>query len=104
MSGIWTSSPRPSPPCPKGCLVEFVTLRKPPPEVSKAVQRRGRERGTSTNKAVISLLEEAAGIRRKRQGSALYHDLDALAGSWTKQEAATFEEVLRKQRRGDPEL
>jgi hypothetical protein len=83
--------------------VKIVTLRKLPPEVSKVVQRRARERGTSINKAVISLLEEAAGIRR-RGGSALYHDLDALAGSWTKEEAATFEEVLRKQRRVDPEL
>ncbi len=84
--------------------MKVVTLRKVPPEVSKVVQRRARERGTSINKAVISLLEEAAGIRRKGHGSTLYHDLDALAGSWTKEEAATFEEVLRKQRRVDPEL
>ncbi len=84
--------------------MKVVTLRKLPPEVSKVVQRRARERGTSINKAVISLLEEAAGIRRKGQGPALYHDLDALAGSWTKEEAATFEEVLREQRRVDPEL
>jgi hypothetical protein len=84
--------------------VKVVTLRKLPPEVSKAVQRRARERGTSINKAAISLLEEAAGIRRKTHGSALYHDLDALAGSWTKEEAARFEETLRKQRRVDPEL
>jgi hypothetical protein len=84
--------------------VKVVTLRKVPPEVSKVVQRRARERGTSINKAVISLLEEAVGIRRKAHGPTLYHDLDALAGSWTKEEAATFEEVLRKQRRVDPEL
>jgi hypothetical protein len=84
--------------------VKIVTLRKLPPEVSKIVQRRARERGTILNKAVISLLEEAAGIRRKGQGSTLYHDLDTLAGSWTKEEAATFERVLRKQRRVDQEL
>ncbi len=84
--------------------MKIVTLRKLPPEVSKIVQQRARERGTSINKAVISLLEEAAGIRRKGRGSMLYHDLDTLAGSWTKEEAATFEKVLRKQRRVDPEL
>ncbi len=87
-----------------GRLVKIVTLRKLPPEVSKVVQRRATERGTSINKAVISLLEEAAGIRRKEQRSTLYHDLDALAGSWTREEAATFEAALRKQRRVDPEL
>lgn len=84
--------------------MKVVTLRKVPPEVSRVVERRAKERGTSINKAVISLLEEAAGIQRKGRGSTLYHDLDALAGSWTKEEAATFEEVLRKQRRVDPEL
>jgi hypothetical protein len=84
--------------------VKVVTLRKLPPEVGRAIQRRARERGTSISKAVISLLEEAAGIRRKGQGATLYHDLDALAGSWTKEEAATFEAYLRKQRRVDREL
>jgi len=53
---------------------------------------------------VISLLEEVAGIRRKGQGSTLYHELDTLAGSSTKEEAATFEAVLCKQRRVDLEL
>ena len=84
--------------------MKIVTLRKIPPEVSKVIERRAKERGTSINKAVIGLLEEAAGISRKGRGSTFYHDLDALAGSWTKEEAAMFEEVLRKQRRVDPEL
>ncbi len=79
--------------------MKVVTLRKLPPEVRKVVQRRAREHGTSISKAVISLLEEAAGIRHTEQGSVLYHDLDALVGSWTKEEAATFEKALRKQRR-----
>ncbi len=84
--------------------MKVVMLRKLPPEVIKAVQRRARERGTSINKAVISLLEEAVGIRNKVQRSMLHHDLDALAGSWTKEEAVRFEAVLRKQRQVDPEL
>ncbi len=84
--------------------MKVVTLRKLPPEVSKVVQRRARERGTSINKAVISLLEEVVGIRSKVQRSTAHQDLDALAGSWTKEEAVTFEAVLRKQRRVDPEL
>jgi len=84
--------------------MKVVTLRKLPPEVIKVVQRRARERGTSISKAVISLLEEAAGVRQKRLAPTLYHDLDTLAGSWTKEEAASFEKGLRKQRRIDPEL
>lgn len=84
--------------------MKVVTLRKLPPEVVRAVQRRARERGTSISKAVVSLLEEATGVRPRRGAATLHHDLDALAGSWTEEEARAFERTLREQRRVDPEL
>jgi len=34
----------------------------------------------------------------KRRKEALDHDLDSLAGCWTSEEAAAFEESLRQQR------
>ena len=51
---------------------------------------------------VISLLEEAAGLRRKRR--VLHHDLDALAGAWTAKEAAAFARGVVEGRRIEPEL
>jgi hypothetical protein len=52
---------------------------------------------------VISLLEERVGIRGKQKREApLHHDLDALAGSWTKEEAVAFDKTLRHQRAIDP--
>jgi hypothetical protein len=33
-----------------------------------------------------------------------YHDLDELAGSWSKQEADAFDQALGKQRTIDPEM
>ena len=84
--------------------MKVVTLRKLPPEIVRIVQRRAKERGTSISKAVISLLEEAAGVRQRERRVSSYDDLDALAGSWTREEAEVFEQALREQRGVDPEL
>ena len=81
-----------------------VTLRNLPPELVRIIRRKADEQRTSINKAVISLLEESVGIRGKKKGRPLYHDLDALAGSWTKEEAAAFEKALARQRMIDPDL
>jgi len=80
----------------------LVTLRNLPPQIIQLIRKLALEKGTSLNKAVIALLEEKleGPVKKKK----LHHDLDALAGSWTKQEAAQFEKSLSSQRRIDPEL
>jgi hypothetical protein len=52
---------------------------------------------------VIRLLEEAVETKQKK-GMTLHHDLDMLAGSWTKQEAASFDKALDQQRAIDKDL
>jgi len=85
--------------------MKAITLRNLPPEIEKAVRKEADRRRTSINKAVITLLEGKAEGRKKRQGRAKeYDDLDALAGSWTKKEAAEFDKALTAQRLIDPEL
>lgn len=84
--------------------MKLVTLRNLPPEVARIIRRKADEKRTSINKAVISLLEESVGIRRKKKSKSLHHDLDALAGSWTKEEASMFEKALAQQRAIDPDL
>jgi hypothetical protein len=58
------------------------------------------KRGT---KAVIKLLEEGAGVEKKRK-TPLHHDLDRLIGVWSREEANSFNRVLEDQRRVDPKL
>lgn len=84
--------------------MKAVTLRNLPPELTRVIDRKARDKGTSVNKAVISLLEEALGVGGKKQTKPLHHDLDALAGSWTGHEAAAFEQALARQRAIDPDL
>ncbi len=84
--------------------MKLVTLRNLPPELANAIRRRAKERGSSLNKAVISLLEERFGKGGRKRERAVYHDLDALAGLWSKEEAARFETALRDQRAIDPDV
>lgn len=83
--------------------MKLVTLRNLPPHIAKIIRKRADEAGASLNKAVIRLLEEAAGTKEKK-GTTLHHDLDMLAGSWTKHEAASFEKALDQQRAVDKDL
>lgn len=83
--------------------LKAVTLRNLPPELARVIRRKAREKGTSVNKAVISLLEGSVGTVRKKL-KPLHRDLDALAGSWTEEEASSFERTLAQQRVIDPEL
>lgn len=85
--------------------MKAITLRNLPPELAKAVRREAERKRTSVNKAVISLLESKADVRKKKRAGKVNHqELDALAGSWTKNEAAEFDKALAAQRSIDPEL
>lgn len=83
--------------------MKTVTLRKLPPKLEKTIRQRARERRVSVNKAVLSLLEEHLGLDEEKQ-PAEYHDLDALCGAWTEEEANAFDQALARQRIIDPDL
>ncbi len=80
-----------------------MTLRNLPPALAREIRRRAEENDVSLARAVISLLEERLGLSRPASPQT-YHDLDELAGSWTDEEAAAFDEALQQQRRIDPDL
>jgi len=85
--------------------VKQITIRSIPDEVKKTVQKEAERKGMSLNKAIISLLERAVGstaLEKKKR--VLYHDLDHLAGLWSREEAAEFDRSLKTQRKVDAEL
>lgn len=81
-----------------------ITVRGIPAEVQKKLQKEAERKGVSLNKALISLLEEAAGTKRPGSRAVQYTDLDHLAGLWSREEAASFDNVLKKQRKVDAAL
>ncbi len=83
--------------------MKAITLRNLPPDLSRRIERKAKEQGSSMNKTVIRILEAALGTSKNRNAT-LSHDLDHLAGSWSEAEAAEFDEDLAAQRKIDPEL
>ena len=83
--------------------MKIVTLRNISPDLKRVIQQRARQTG-SMSKAVIALLEEAAGIQRSRKPPHKYRDLSHLAGRWTQDEADAFDKELGSLRTVDPEL
>lgn len=83
--------------------MKAVTLRNLPPQLDRTIRQRAKKKGVSVNKAVIGLLQDHLG-ESERKPARRYHDLDELAGSWTKQEAEAFDRALAKQRGIDLEL
>lgn len=81
-----------------------ITVRNLPPELARLIRQKAKQERTSLNRAVISLLEEATGLGRQDRKEVLRDDLDALAGSWTKEEADEFDAFLRDHRTIDPEM
>ncbi len=76
-----------------------ITIRGIPAAVEKAVKKEAARKGTSLNKALVSLLERGAGTAVPDKKSPVpYHDLDHLAGLWAKEEAAEFDKALDAQR------
>lgn len=84
--------------------MKAVTLRNVPPDLVRTIRRRAIDKGLSINKAVIDLLAEGAGSRGAKSARRFHDDLDELADSWTKEEAAEFERALSEQRGIDPRV
>lgn len=80
-----------------------LTIRGIPDQVDKEIKKESRKMGVSLNKAAIALLQKSvSGLSVKRPR--LHHDLDKLAGKWSKAEAREFDQILGNQRRIDEEL
>jgi hypothetical protein len=81
-----------------------ITLRNIPLKLQEVIRTRARKDGLSPDLAVLRMLEEAAGQQPAIREPASVDDLDALAGTWSREEAAAFDAALTAQRQVDPDL
>jgi len=58
----------------------------------KALKEKAKQEGTSVNAALVKLLQEELGIKKKRR-TIVYNDLDHLAGTWNDKD---YKEFLKK--------
>ena len=78
--------------------MKAITLRNVPAPIDHAIRNKAKKQGVSINKALIQLLEEHLGEKTAQTGHARFHDLDALAGSWSNEETTAFNQTLAQQR------
>lgn len=84
-------------------VAKAITVRGVSPDLARVIRRRADESGESVNRVVIRLLEEGAGVEKKRK-PVLHHDLDRFIGAWSRAEADGFDRALKEQRKIDREL
>ncbi len=82
-------------------MPQTLTINNIPDDLARRIKQKAAEDGTSVEQTVISMLEEAFGLRRSDDPD---RDLARFIGTWTKEEAEEFEESLREQRRIDWEM
>ncbi len=68
------------------------------------LKKRAEREGISLNSLVVRTLQEDAGVPGKLRQLEKFDDLDALAGTWTKQQAGVFERDTAAFSEVDPAL
>ncbi len=82
-----------------------ITIRGVDEQLRRALEAEAGARDLSLNRCILALLRQATGqSARDNRRSARFHDLDALAGTWSEAEAVEFDTSLREQRAIDMEL
>jgi plasmid stability protein len=69
-----------------------------------ALKRRAAKEDASVNTLVLRLIEQGLGLRRAKSTLTRHDDLDALAGTWRKQDASEFERTTAAFAKVDAEL
>lgn len=89
-------------------MAKQLTVRGVDPPLARRLQEEANRRGLSLNGTVLLLLRQATGlggpVEKAESDPPRFHDLDHLAGAWSKEEAEAFERRLRAVRRVDQEL
>ena len=80
-----------------------MTLRGIDERIAAALKEKARKEGTSVNAFVLRVLKESLGIEKKKRG-VVYNDLDRLAGTWSKKDAAEFEQATAVFEKVDEEM
>lgn len=69
--------------------MKTITLRGVDEDLEKELRRRAKNKKESMNKTILNILKKETG-QEKDKPFKEYHDLDELAGTWTKQDFDEF--------------
>lgn len=78
-----------------------MTLRGLDENEAQKLRNEAQREGVSLNLLLLRLIRRQAGLVSR---PIRHHDLDALAGSWSKEDAVAFENALKETERVDSEM
>ena len=70
----------------------YLTVRNVPPDVAAELERERKRRGDSLNQTVVNVLRRGLGLGAERRSNGLAR----LAGGWSEEEFAAFEEAVQE--------
>ena len=68
------------------------------------IEEQASQRGIEKEEIVLQLIHRGIGLELKKEQLPVYHDLDALAGTWSEEDAAEFDRATASFRQVDEEL
>ena len=83
--------------------MKTLTLRGIDDELDRGLKKLARQERDSMNAVILHLLRDKLGLAKPRFRET-HHDLDDLAGTWTKEEAREFDDVVREFSHIDEEM
>ena len=87
-----------------GGIMKAVTIRGVAPEVAEKLKMVAGKQGKSVNRVILELIETSLGVKKEKEFSRKYDDLDDLFGRWDDDEFKKINDAITTQRQIDPEL
>jgi hypothetical protein len=84
--------------------MKAVTIRGVEPEVAQKLKITAKEKGLSVNQLIIDLIKTNLGLKKEKEFSREYDDLDDLFGRWSDDEFEEINSTVTHGRKIDPEL
>lgn len=81
-----------------------ISLRGIDAQTAARLKEQAQQLGISVNTLILQLLRRGIGLEPKLARRAVYHDLDALAGTWSAKEYAAFKKVTADFEQVDKDL
>ena len=72
--------------------MKSISLRGIDDEIAQRLREEAQRQGTSVNALILQFVRKGVGLQTARRP--VYHDLDALAGTWSVEEASAFLDSL----------
>jgi hypothetical protein len=83
--------------------MKTITIRGIDPGLDRVIKSRAKQNNLSVNQWILQALKKVTGMG-KESVFKKYHDLDALAGGWSKEEAETFQKNTQTFEKIDEEV